>query len=350
MEQLKTEAGKYRTFSASQINKFYSCPRMWAYEYIEGMKPAPTYAMTKGTFIHTVVENFNEELGKFPGMNGPALRQHLIDRINTLARRAWKEGLPGDFEAQMRRDAETIRKQLINYVDTFIKRFQSVKRRTDLSVEQAWKRSAPTANELSVLVTDEDGEWMFRGDIDSVFEKHPLWFDRTAIIDYKTGKSPFNAESPLSVDYGRQLDIYAWLYYQAFGHIPEVAGIHFLSEPPTSPTAFVYKEIDPGTVEAVHLMLTRVRSLATSGDLEDYPRNEQFKWCSFEKKDGTMLRCDHWDYCLGGQEMPPPPEFDRDYPDRTPVEVVLRDPLEEKLILSEHAGPVLSKKPFPEEE
>ena len=349
MELTKTDSGKYRTFSASQVNKIYNCPRMWAYEYIEGLKPPTTYAMKKGTFIHAAIEKFNENLREFPGERGSALRKLLVDEINSIARELWQEGLPGQFEEQMRKNSSQIKGQLENYVDTFLKRFRDIKRRTELPAERAWERSCPSANELSVLITDDDGEWLFRGDIDSVFEKHPLWFDRTAIIDYKTGKSPFNAAAPLSVGYNRQLDIYAWLYYQAFGQVPEVAGIHFLAEPPESATAFVYKEIDPGTVESVHLMLQRVREITTAEDVEEYPRNQQYRWCRFEKNDGTEIKCDHWEYCLGDAEIPPPPERDQDYPDREPVEVNLRNPLEENLILSEHASPVLDSGPHLEE-
>ncbi len=345
METIRTEEDKLRTFSASQVNKFYSCPRMWAFEYIEGLKPPPSYAMKKGTFVHAVVEEFNMDPGALISGAKQQQKDELLERINEVARRLWQEGLPGEFADQMKQNVKKLKGQFENYVDTFLKRFSGVKRRTDLTSEQAWRKASPDANELSVLVTDEAGEWLFRGDIDAVYEKHPLWFDRTTIVDYKTGKSPFNAASPLSVDYSRQLDIYAWLYYQAFGHVPEVAGIHFLAEPPQSSTAFVFKEIDPGTIESVHLMLKRVRELTVSEELEDYPRNQQYKWCEFQKNDGSMIKCDHWDYCLGEAEIPPPPERDEDYRERKTREVVLRNPLEEDLILSEHANPVFEKEP-----
>lgn len=348
MDSIRTDQDELRTFSASQINKFYSCPRMWAYEYIEGLKPPTTYPMKKGTFVHSVVEEFNMDPGSLIKGAKKQRKSQLLDRINNIARRLWKEGLAGDFADQMKENVKKLKGQFENYVDTFLKRFNGVKRRTELSPAEAWQKAAPDANELSVLVTDTDGEWLFRGDIDAVYEQHPLWFDRTTIVDYKTGKSPFDAASPLSVDYSRQLDIYAWLYYQAFGHVPEVAGIHFLAEPPQSSTAFVFKEIDPGTIESVHLMLERVRELTVSGDLEEYPRNEQFKWCEFQKNDGSMIKCDHWEYCLGDESMPPPPDRDEDYPDREPREVELRNPLEEELLLSEHANPVFETEPPPE--
>ncbi|MFB6355636.1 MAG: RecB family exonuclease, partial [bacterium] len=276
-----TDSGDYRTLSASQINKFYNCSRMWAYEYIEGLKPPPTYPMKKGTYIHAVIEELNDSLGTIDDRSVQDLRVDIQEKALTIARDLWKKGIPGEFEEEMRENHSKIKDQFFNYIEALLQRYQDIKRRTELSAEDAWFRARPSANELSILVTNESGEWLFRGDIDSVFEKHPLWFDRTAIIDYKTGKSPFDDESPMSIEYSRHLDVYAWLYYQAFGSVPEVAGIHFLAEPPSNSTSFMYKEIDPGTIESTHMMLNRVRELATSEDLEDYNRNTQFKWCEF---------------------------------------------------------------------
>jgi hypothetical protein len=145
----------------------------------------------------------------------------------------------------------------------------------------------------------------------------------------------------MSVEYSRQLEIYAWLYFQAFGVIPEVAGIHFLAEPPESSTAFVFQEIDPGTVESIHLMIQRVRDLATSEDPEEYPKNTDYKWCEFEKNDGTMIKCDHWDYCLGEEEKPEPRKREFDGREKDPVEVEIKDPLEEALTLSENEDSLL---------
>lgn len=341
MDSSQTKSDQKRTLSASQVNKYYNCSRMWAYEYVAGIKPPPTYPMKKGTFIHAVIERFNRGLDSPPEDNEKEWKSGLRDRILGVARELWQDGLPGEFEDEMRDDHHRVRKQMYHYVDTLLKRYRDIRRRTDLSPEEAWRRARPTANELSIVVTNEQGEWLFRGDIDAVFEKHPLWFDRTAIVDYKTGSSPFNAEEPMSVEYSRQLDIYTWLYYQAFGCVPEVAGIQFLSEPPGNPTAFVYKEVDAGTVESTHLMLRQVRRQLESEQVEDYDRNTQYKWCEFEKKDGTMIRCDHWDYCLGNEDMPGPTPREYDGPEREPIEVVMRDPLEDQLQAAEHAPAML---------
>jgi len=322
---------------------------MWAYEYIEDLKPPPTFPMRKGTYIHAVIEQFNEKLGSLDGRSTADLKEILRRDILEIARELWRDGLTGDFEQEMRNNHESVREQFFNYVDTVLKRYRSIESRTELGSDRAWYRARPSANELSILVTDDRGNWLFRGDIDSVFEKHPLWFDRTAIIDYKTGKSPFDTTSPMNVEYSRQLDIYAWLYYQAFGTVPEVAGIQFLAESPDSPKAFIFKEIDPGTVESTHLMIERVREIATSDELEDYPRNQQYKWCEFEKKDGTVIKCDHWDYCLGSEDMPEPRDAEYDGPEREPIEVELRDPLEDRLILSEHSASEFEQFPVPSE-
>lgn len=343
MELITNTNGRTRTFSASQINKIYNCPRMWAYEYIADIKPPPTYPMKKGTFIHAVIETFNEEIGGLNGRDERKLESDLKERILAIARRLWKDGVVEEFEDEMKDNHQEIRTQFFNYVETTLKRFRDIKRRTELTPEEAWKISTPTANELPVLVTDSDGEWLFRGAIDAVFEHHPLWFGRTALIDYKTGKSPFDTDTPMDVGYSRQLDIYAWLFYQAFGVVPEVSGLHFMAEPPESSTAFVFQEMDPGTVESVHLMIQRVREMAASSELEDYERNTDYQWCDFEKNDGTKIRCDHWDYCLGDEDPPEPTDREFDGPERDPIEVEIKNPLEDDLTMCEASDPVLAE-------
>lgn len=345
MDWTTTENGRLRTFSASQINTFYNCARKWAYEYIARLKPPPSYPMQKGSYVHAVIEDFNEALPPREGQPIEELRSDLRERILEVARDVWKEGMAGEFEEELRGDHQAVRRQFFNYVDTVIKRYRDLRRRTDLPDEQAWRRARPSANEVSVAVTDPEGEWVFRGDVDAVYEKHPLWFGATVLIDYKTGKSPFNSHAPFDVNYSRQLDIYAWMYYQAFGVVPEVTGLHFLDEEPTSPTAFVFQETDVGTVESVHLMLRRVRNRATAEDVESYEKNPGYKWCEFTKKDGTVLRCDHWDYCLGEDSMPEPRESEFTGRQRDPLEVPLRDPLEDDPPLSRNAPTVLDDWP-----
>lgn len=341
MELKMSDDGEIRTFSASQINTIYNCPRKWAYEYIANIKPAPTFPMKKGTYIHAVIEELNESLGELRGRSEQQLKNDLNEKVRSVARRLWKEGLIENFEDQMKDNHREVQSQFTNYVLSLIKRYRDLRRRTDLNRNAAWKQASPSANELPVLITDSTGEWLFRGVLDAVYEQHPLWFGRTALIDYKTGKSPFKADSPVDVEYSRQLEIYAWLYYQAFGVVPEVAGIHFLAEPPSSSTAFVFQEIDPGTVESMHLMIQRVREIATASQVEDYSRNTDYKWCEYRKKDGTTIKCDHWDYCLGDEERPDPSDSQFDGPDRTPITVEIKNPLERELTLSEHAEPRL---------
>lgn len=343
MELITDYNGQKRTFSASQINKIYNCPRMWAYEYIADLKPPPNFPMKKGTYIHAVIETFNQEHPPLNGRSERELESDLKERILEIARHCWKDGIVEDFEEEMKENHQDIRSQFFNYVQTTLKRFRDVKRRTDLSGEEAWELAWPTANELPVLVTDSEGEWLFRGAIDAVFEQHPLWFDRTALVDYKTGKSPFDSDTPMDVGYSRQLDIYAWLFYQAFGVVPEVSGLHFLAESPNSSTAFVFQEMDPGTVESVHLMIQRVREMASATEVEEYPKNTDYKWCEFEKNDGTKIRCDHWDYCLGDEERPEPRKREFDGPDREPLEVEIKNPLEDDLTMCEVSDPVLTE-------
>lgn len=325
--------------SATQVNKIFNCQRMWAYEYIEDLKPPLSYSAVKGVFIHSVVERFNKTIEELNLDTEEELREPLLDHIKAKARECWEAGYPGRFESEMREKNQAIHDQLQNYVQTYINRYQQLRNR-GFTLSEALQLAGPTTNEHGVTVTDEQGNWIFTGSIDAVYQDHPLWEDRTVLIDYKTGKSPFDSEDPLNKGYERQLDIYGWMYYQAHGEVPEAVGVHFLKESPDSPTAFVFKEIDHGTIERMHLLVQRAQRLLGSDQLEEYPRNTDYIWCEFEKNDGTMIKCDHWDYCLGDEEAPDPEDIERmEFPfDDDPIEVEIKDPLEESLIMQEHRG------------
>jgi len=81
LELITTENGSKRTFSASQINKIYNCPRMWAFEYLEDIKPPPNYPMKKGTYIHAVIETFNDRLEPLEGRTEKHLKKELQEAI-----------------------------------------------------------------------------------------------------------------------------------------------------------------------------------------------------------------------------------------------------------------------------
>ena len=52
-------------FSATQITDFNTCPRYWAYKYVEKIKPPPTAGAALGTRVHKILEEY-QKYGKPP--------------------------------------------------------------------------------------------------------------------------------------------------------------------------------------------------------------------------------------------------------------------------------------------
>jgi hypothetical protein len=333
----KISGSDYQVLSASQINNFYNCNRKWAYEYIKNIKPEINYPMKKGSFIHAVIEDFNNELKPRKFFNTKNLRVSVRDKIRSIAIRLLDDDkLTGQFKRKFKSNSNEIKEQLFNYVDCFLSRFRRLKNSHDFSEEKAWTLSRPTENELSVVIVDDNGNWLFRGDMDTVFEKHPLWFGKTCVIDYKTGSSPFNSNEPLKSDYNRQLNIYGWLFYQCFSVVPEQLGIHYLEENYDSSSAFYFKEFDKGELISTHLNIINVWEQTKSNDIGDYDRDPEYKFCEF--KSG---KCDHWDYCLGDKKMPGSKKRPYNGRETDPIEVKLKDPTSDDLSYAEKSDYVL---------
>lgn len=337
MDQLiMNDDGKYRVLSASQLNKLYNCPRLWAYEYVAGIKDKPSIATVKGMFIHAVVEKLNEEIAHSNPPDGDIM-DTLQDWGEQTAKELWEDLIPDRFRDGMRDKANEVRQQIRNYIAAYMDRFQTIdKYEDDLDRAQAWTRAAPSTNELAVRVLDSpNGKWMFMGSIDAVYENSPAFNGKTVLVDYKTGSAPYRDDEPMGAEYSRQLDIYAWMYYQKTGLVPEVSMIHFLSEGFDSPKSVIKKETDPGTIESAELMLQRMRELTKSTDVEDYPRNTDYQWCEFEKSDGSTIKCDHWEYCLGDADRPEATDYEFVGPDREFEEVTYRNPLKDNILSTE---------------
>lgn len=85
---------------------------------------------------------------------------------------------------------------------------------------------------------------------------------KTLIIDYKTSQRPM-----ITDDIQRQAAIYALLYQDRYGEIPEAVGIHFLIEP-KEPSLI---HMDEHLLEYGKLVLGSVREKTKTESEIDYP-------------------------------------------------------------------------------
>ena len=157
-----------RHFSPTSLNDYLRCPRLYYYNHHPGLSSPPRgVPLTRGTFLHRVLENFHNGEDEWWGRPPEVQRAWLEQTL---------EPLLGDYldqiEAVLERDREEseVRRILRNYI-TFITGTQTVRRLRTLVTEKRF-------------VLDLDGAQV-RGKIDRVVDSG----DGTCeVIDYKTGR------------------------------------------------------------------------------------------------------------------------------------------------------------------
>lgn len=336
-----------RTLSASQINTLYACQRKWAFKRLQDIKPPQSYPMVKGSYLHAIMEDTTNALGDRAGRDRSELKNHVTELTRQHARTIWnEEAIVDGFENQLNQNKHTIEDQMDNYVRIIMDNYDTLRKARGLNPDEAWRRARPDATELGIRLVedpeDEYSEWLFNGSIDLVYEKHPLWFGKTVIVDYKTGSAPYDGQTAMKAKNARQLDVYAWLFWQAYGVVPDLSAIRYLEEDPSEPTSLMAQQNDPSTVEVGHYYIQRARQMTRSNDPEDYPKNTDYTFCHMERDDKPDIKCDHWEYCLGDKSVPEP--VDRPFTGRSgePLEVAESDPTgQELLAMASDHPPVL---------
>jgi hypothetical protein len=157
-----------RHFSPTSLNDYLRCPRLYYYNHHPGLSSPPRgVQLTRGSFLHRVLENFHNGEDEWWGRPPEVQRSWMEQTV---------EPLLGDYldeiDAVLERDREEteVRRILGNYI-AFITGSQPVRRLRTLATEKRF-------------VLDLDGAQV-RGKIDRVVDSG----DGTCeVIDYKTGR------------------------------------------------------------------------------------------------------------------------------------------------------------------
>lgn len=157
-----------RHFSPTSLNDYLRCPRLYYYNHHPGLSSPPRgVQLTRGTFLHQVLEDFHNREDEWWGRPAEVQRAWLEQALEPLL-----GGYLDHIEAVLEREREEseVRRILRNYI-TFITGTQTVRRLRTLATEQRFR-------------LDLDGAQV-RGKIDRVVDSG----DGTCeVIDYKTGR------------------------------------------------------------------------------------------------------------------------------------------------------------------
>ncbi len=172
---------------------------------------------------------------------------------------------------------------IINWVNHFLQKLHKEQEK-GLSFADAFKRLTPKTEQEYVSI-----EKSVRGFLDLIEELDGY----VRIMDYKTSKSP-----KLTPEYRLQLSIYALLYKDKHGALPNEVGIYFLKDSGKDHEQTIH--VDDDLVKQAELMVEQIHLLTQAESIVDYPRKPSplCKWstgkCDFYEKcynvDGTFKK------------------------------------------------------------
>jgi len=263
---MKNEDGE-RILSASQINTYLACPRKWYYEYVEELPKEETFALVRGTVVHSVCEEFFDYKPPF-GLPYREMVSQIRDRGNDLLDKLWS------YHKVTKRFGDDQYNETVNMIDRFVllhkwKMDATFEKTGDPS--KAWNWNVPRFRELHIL----NRELGVQGYIDAVVDKGD---DGIVLVDYKTS-SIF--KTPISEDYSRQMYIYALLYQRDTKSLPSYCELDFLryGKSIAYPVRLEFLEEMENLIHTVH------RKIKKEGK-ENYPANRAYRfcnWCDFKQ-------------------------------------------------------------------
>lgn len=262
-----------RVQSPSSINTFNQCQRKYYYQYIAKLPTSPSIHLLRGNIVHNALEEFFT-IDLTPALNNDfsiSLRMVLLEFFN----RSWKSkekellalGLPLDT-LEFYHD-ESVR-MLELWYSSFSENLNLLSKK--YGVHEAFRILTPIVEQEFISTT-----LGVRGFIDAVYNID----GKVTIMDYKT-----SSKDIITLEYKLQLAIYALLYNEKHGVVPDRLGISFLK------FGDRYLEFDKGILDFAKREILFVHENTLSTDVKDYGKKVSplCKWSSGQ--------CDFYDICF----------------------------------------------------
>jgi len=259
-----------RIQSPSSINTYKQCPRKYYYQYIAELDTSPSIHLVRGKIAHSVLEDFfrldinniseNYDF-EFKIILFELLSKHWQDSRSQL------ESL-GLTDKEVSFYLEETKQMIQFWLLEFLKKLTIEMQ--DKGLVEAFNKLTPKREEH--FKSEKLG---VQGYIDAIFEG-----DDIKIIDYKTSKRNYLSEA-----YRLQLAIYAMLYHEKYGKLPNKVGIHFLRYDE------VILDVDKSMLDLARFECEQIHFNTQSKDICDYPRNQSplCKW--------RTGQCDFYEEC-----------------------------------------------------
>jgi CRISPR/Cas system-associated exonuclease Cas4 (RecB family) len=184
--------------SPTSINTYLRCPRKYYLRYIKGLKSKPSIHLIRGKAVHETIAQFSQM-----NFDRSADQQTLDNSILGLFEKNWLTQ-NGDIQ-KLGLDRKTINEF---YSDSQAMLTGWLKRYFQVGYKRPKTETKLFSKTHGVM-----------GIIDAIFTDN----GRILLIDYKTGK-----KNEITADIKVQLAIYALLYKEKFGRMPDIVAIDFL--------------------------------------------------------------------------------------------------------------------------
>ncbi len=241
-------------YSPSSILTFKHCPRKFYYQYILKLPTKKSFALIRGTIVHSVIEDFFKiNISKVSHNNYEIVFKTLIFDLfkqNWLKNIDQINELVPELDLQEFYYTETA-EMLNNWYSLFIEKLQD--KIIGSNLKEAFKSLTPIT-ETRII----NEELKVQGIIDAILktEKGIL------LIDYKTSK-----KDEINEEYKLQLAIYALLYKNQYNELPFEVGIHFLKHDEK------FIPVDDNLLSFAKAEITDVQEKTQTQDAENYKRS-----------------------------------------------------------------------------
>ena len=269
-----------RIESPSSINTYQQCPRKYFYRYVLKLPSGSNIHLIRGKVVHSVLEDFFTL--NLDGLHNNNFEEYFAQHLLSLFHLHWGKAIP-DFHS-LSLSKEDIRKyytdslvMLENFLRMFSQRIRNYIAVKHVSFPAAFYSLKPLAE-----VGYSSESFAVRGFIDAIEQRE----DGVYLIDYKTSN-----KFEVTTEYRLQLGIYALLYYEKHGVLPQMVGIYFLK------FGEKYLPVDEQLLRYAKKEIQYVHERTGSNSIEDYPKNVSplCKW--------STGQCDYYDVCFGQKTL-----------------------------------------------
>ena len=260
-----------RIQSPSSINTFKQCPRKYYYQYIQRLPTTTSIHLIRGGIVHSTLEDFFS-LDVTPALKDLfSLKTVLIEffKNNWNAKQKELSRLGLAEEALKFYHDESI-SMLEFWFSSFSDKLSLLSKKNN--VADAFKLLTPKVEQEYIST-----KLGIRGFIDAIHEID----GKVIILDYKT-----SSKDTMTEDHKLQLAIYAVLYQENHGKIPDCLGINFLK------FGEKYIDVDESLLLSAKEEIKSVHEKTSSTNINNYPKNvtSLCKW--------STGQCDFYDTCF----------------------------------------------------